>query len=67
MVDNYKITEEDINKALNYLKLNNPKHASKKDAIHLLNDLKSKFHNLSHNDPEKLLELEKIVNKKSSN
>jgi hypothetical protein len=60
MKDNeqYEVTERDIEAALRWLKYNDPEYATREQALALLKDLQSGFHNMAHRDPEKLLELQ---------
>ena len=51
----YKISDEDIEAALRYLKYNDPENANRDMAIALLEDLRSGFHRMAHNNPDKLL------------
>jgi hypothetical protein len=53
----YEINEKDIESALRWLKVNDPENATRDQAIALLNDLKSGFHGMAHNNPELLAKL----------
>ncbi|HET8669414.1 MAG TPA: hypothetical protein VFM05_01955 [Candidatus Saccharimonadales bacterium] len=53
----YEITEKDIESALRWLKVNDPKNATREQAEALLRDLKSGFHSMAHNNPELLAKL----------
>jgi hypothetical protein len=59
----YEINEEDIGVALRYLKYHDPKNATREKAVALLSDLDSGFHRMAHEDPERLLNLKKRVDK----
>jgi hypothetical protein len=61
--EQYEISEADIEVALRWLKYNDPEHATREQAIALLNDLQAGFHNLAHSDPDRLLKLEKELGK----
>jgi hypothetical protein len=50
--------DQDIEVAQRYLKLHDPKHATRDDAIALLKDLRAGFHSMAHHDPEQLLKLQ---------
>jgi hypothetical protein len=62
MKDAYKVTEQDIEVAMRWLKYNDPKHATREQAEALLRDLQSGFHGMAHRDPEKLLALQAELN-----
>lgn len=53
----YEINEKDIESVLNFLKSTDPENATPEMAISLLEHLQAKFHELSHTDPEVLLEI----------
>jgi hypothetical protein len=58
MKEGYEVSEQDIEVALRWLKYNDPEHATREQALALLKDLQSGFHNMAHRDPEKLLGLQ---------
>jgi hypothetical protein len=60
-------SDKDIEVALRYLKYHDPENATPEVAISLLEDLHRGYHEMSHHDPQKLLELQKEIdeNKKS--
>lgn len=58
MEDNYEISEQDIESALHWLKINDPENANREKAIALLEDLQTGFHQMSHNNPDRLLQLQ---------
>jgi hypothetical protein len=62
----YKISDEDIEAALRYLKYNDPENATRDTAIALLEDLRSGFHRMAHDNPDKLLELQKEIDVRHS-
>jgi len=62
----YKISDEDIEAALRYLKYNDPENANRDMAIALLEDLRSGFHRMAHNNPDKLLELQREIDNRHS-
>lgn len=53
----YEINEKDIESTLRWFKVNDPENATRDQAIALLNDLKSGFHGMAHNNPELLAKL----------
>ncbi len=53
----YKLNEKDIDSVLEYLKREDPENATPEMAIELLEHYKAKFHELAHDDPEKLKEI----------
>lgn len=53
----YEITEEDVEKVVNYLKIYHPENANKDYAFAMLDYLKSSIHQLGINDVDKLEEL----------
>jgi hypothetical protein len=57
----YRISEEDIEVALRYLKYHDPQHATRLDAIAKLEDIKSDFHQLAHQNPDLLLKLQQEI------
>ena len=57
MSDKYKISDEDIEVALRYLKLNESADATREQAIALLEDLRSGFHGMAHHNPDLLIKL----------
>ena len=63
MADNrqYEINEKDIEAALKYLKHHDPKNATQDRAIAMLQDLNSDFHRMAHDDPDRLLDLQRKV------
>lgn len=58
MEDHYEISEKDIESAMRWLKVNDPDNANRDTAIALLEDLQTGFHQMSHNNPERLLQLQ---------
>ena len=63
--DKYEASEADIDVALRWLKYNDPSHATREQAMALLKDLDSGFHNMAHRDPDKLLRLETDLKKET--
>jgi len=64
----YEINEKDIESALRWLKVNDPENATRDQAVALLNDLKSGFHGMAHNNPELLAKLkQELDNNPGSN
>jgi hypothetical protein len=64
----FQISDEDIEVAMRYLKYHKPEHATRQDAIDMLSDTQSDFHQLAHQNPELLLKLQEEIdrNKKDS-
>lgn len=60
--EEYQISEKDIEGAIRWLKVNDPANANRDKAIALLKDMKTGFHQMSHNNPARLLELQQEVN-----
>jgi hypothetical protein len=63
MDNRYEPSEQDIEVAQRYLKLHDPKHATRDDAVALLRDLHEGFHKMAHHNPEQLLELQQELDK----
>jgi len=63
MADDYKITEQDIESVIRYLKIYDPENATPEKAISMLEDLQTGIHMLAHNNPELLEKLYKEVKK----
>lgn len=63
MTEVYKITEQDIEGTMKYLQIFHPKHATKDDAIELLEYMKVTVHRLAVTDPEALEELYQALKK----
>jgi hypothetical protein len=59
MDEKYEINGKDVDSALRYLRLTDPKNATRKKAIDLLEDLHSGLHQIAHNDPRLLEKLQK--------
>lgn len=55
----YEITDKDIEIALRYLKIYDPKNATPENAISLLEDLRQGFHSIAHTNPDLLEKLQK--------
>lgn len=53
----YELNEKDIESVMRWLGINDPEHASREDAIAMLHDLQSGFHQISHSNPELLMKL----------
>ena len=62
----YKINEKDIDSVLQFLKRTDPTNATLEMAIALLEHLQSKFHELSHTDPEALVKIYEDLKKKKN-
>lgn len=63
MAKEFKITEEEIAKALNYLKYHDPENATREQAEALLRDLQAGYHGMAQHNPELLLKLQKDLKK----
>lgn len=61
MEEPYEINEKDIESAIRWLKINDPENANREKAIALLQDLKTGFHVMAHNNPRLLAELQQEV------
>lgn len=64
--ERYEISDEDIEVAMRYLKYHDPENASRDDAIAMLQELQAGFHGMAHSDPERLAELKKKLDERSS-
>ena len=61
----YEITEKDIDTVLKILKANDSENATPEMAIAVLEELQMRVHELSHTNPEKLVEIyKKLKNEK---
>jgi hypothetical protein len=63
MTKTYEINDEDIEKALNYLKLHVSKNSTLEDARKKLEDLGSNFHKMAINEPERYSKLKQKIDK----
>lgn len=63
MTKPYKISDEDIEKTLNYLKLHVSKNSTLEDARKKLEDLGSDFHKIAINEPERYSKLKQKIDK----
>lgn len=59
MSDQYEINEKDIESTINWLNINDPENATREQAIAMLHDLQSGFHQMSHSNPGLLVKLKK--------
>jgi predicted hydrolase (HD superfamily) len=57
MDKSYETNEKDIESVMRWLAINDPENATREDAIAMLHDLQSGFHQMSHSNPELLMEL----------
>jgi len=57
MAKGYEINEKDIDTVLGILKRNDPENATPEMAIAVLEELQKRVHELSHTDPELLIEI----------
>jgi len=64
MTEPYEISDEDIEKALNYLKLHVSKNSTLEDARKKLEDLGSDFHKIAINEPERYSKLKQKIDKR---
>jgi len=53
----YEENEKDIESVMRWLAINDPERATREDAIAMLHDLQSGFHQMSHSNPELLMNL----------
>ena len=53
----YELNEKDIESVIRFLQVTDPEHATPEMAIAVLEYFQAKFHEMSHTDPEKLLEI----------
>lgn len=63
MEEDYEVNDQDIESALRWLKVNDPPNANREQAEALLKDMKAGFRDMSHHNPEKLLDLQQEVDK----
>jgi hypothetical protein len=56
-ITKYKITEKDIDSVLNFLKINDPEHATPDMAIALLEYFQATFHAMRHENLDQLTEI----------
>ena len=56
-MEEYEISQNDIEAVVRYLKINDPENATPEVAISLLEDLQAGVHVMAHSSPEKLNEL----------
>ena len=66
MAKHYEINEKDIESTLNWLKINDPENANREKAIAMLQDLQAVFHQMSHNSPDLLDQLQNKVLRKNT-
>lgn len=66
MDKDYEITEQDVDKALNYLKYHDPENATRENAEALLQDLQQGYHNMAHSNPELLEGLKRELDNSGS-
>jgi len=57
--DEYELSEQDIDKMLNWLRIFDPDNATPEQAIAFLVDARVSIHEYAHNKPEKIEELYK--------
>jgi len=57
MDEAYEANEKDIESVMRWLAINDPNHSARDDAIAMLHDLQSGFHQMSHSNPELLIKL----------
>jgi hypothetical protein len=57
--DEYELSERDIDKMLNWLRIFDPENATPEQAIAFLTDARISIHKYAHDKPEKLEELYK--------
>jgi hypothetical protein len=54
----YEANEKDIESVMRWLTINDPERATREDAMAMLHDLQSGFHQMSHSNPELLMKLQ---------
>ncbi len=64
MTKPYKISDEDIEAALRYMKLHVSKNSTLEDARKMLEDLGSDFHKIALNEPERFSKLKQKIDKR---
>jgi len=64
MTKPYEISDEDIEKALHYMKLHVSKNSTLEDARKMLKDLGFDFHKLALSEPERFLKLKQKIDKR---
>lgn len=62
----YEENEKDIESVMRWLAINDPEHAARDDAVAMLHDLQSGFHQMSHSNPELLMKLRSELNNQDS-
>lgn len=62
----YEANEKDIESVMRWLAINDPENATREDAITMLHDLQSGFHQMSHGNPELLMKLKAELERKDS-
>lgn len=66
-MSDYKITEEDVEGMLQYLRVFHPENANREYAVEMLEYLKATFHRLALTDPDALHELYEAFEKSRTN
>ena len=66
-MSDYKITEQDIEGMLQYLRVFHPENANEDYAVEMLEYLKATFHRLALTDPDALDELYQAFEKSRTN
>jgi hypothetical protein len=64
MTKPYKISDEDIEKTLRYMKLHVSKNSTLEDARKKLENLGSDFHKIAINEPERFSKIKKKIDKR---
>lgn len=59
MTKKYELNHKDIESAIRYIKLTDPENATPEKAIALLEDLHAGFHQMAHDNPELLEQLQR--------
>jgi len=62
----YEANEKDIESVMRWLAINDPENATRDDAVAMLHDLRSGFHQMSHSNPELLMKLKAELSEKES-
>ncbi len=65
-MSDYKITDEDVEAVVRYLRVNDPENATPEVALALLEDLHSGVQDMAYNNPEKLEELNLLLKRENT-
>jgi hypothetical protein len=62
-MSDYEINEKDIDSVIRYLKIHDPDNATPEKAIALLEEMQAGIHEIGHENPDLLFELQKELDK----